>query len=133
MLRRWCVVLGLGLLLVAPLVAQDIPPPLRDWQGWVLHDVPRHGCPFLANQAPGPDSYRCAWPGRLTLDADKDGGRFSLDVHVDAPSWVTLPGDDKHWPQQVDLGNQPATVLQRQGEPMVWLTPGDYQIKGLLP
>ena len=133
MLRRWCILLGLGLLLAAPLLAQEIPPPLRDWQGWVLHDVPRHDCPFLANQMPGADSYRCAWPGRLTLDAGKDGGRFSLDVHVDAPSWVALPGDHRHWPQQVNLGRQPATVLEHQGEPMLWLAPGDYQIDGLLP
>ncbi len=133
MLRRLSVLLGLGLLLAAPLLAQDIPPPLRDWQGWVLHDVPRHDCPFLANQMPGSDSYQCAWPGRLTLDAGKDGGRFGLDVHVDAPSWVALPGDSRHWPQQVSLGKQPATVLQHDGGPMVWLAPGDYQIHGVLP
>ncbi len=133
MLRRWCIWLGLGLLLAAPLLAQDIPPPLRDWQGWVLHDVPRHDCPFLASQVPGADSYRCAWPGRLTLDAGKDGGRFSLYVHVDAPGWVALPGDQRAWPQQVSLGQQPATVLEHQGEPMVWLAPGDYRIDGLLP
>ncbi|MEO6799117.1 MAG: hypothetical protein ABI178_04200 [Rhodanobacter sp.] len=133
MLRRWCILLGLGLLLAAPLLAQEIPPPLRDWQGWVLHDVPQHDCPFLANQVPGPGSYRCAWPGRLTLDADKDGARFHLGVHVDALSWVALPGDHRHWPQQVSLGKLPATVLQRQGEPMLWLAPGDYEIDGVLP
>ncbi|MGS1120176.1 hypothetical protein [Rhodanobacter sp. UC4436_H3] len=133
MLRRLCILLSLGLLLAAPLAAQDIPPPLRDWQGWVLHDVPGHACPFLANQAPGEDSYRCAWPGRLALDADENGGRFSLEVHVDAPSWVALPGDTRHWPQQVNLGNRPATVLQHQGEPMLWLEPGDYRIHGELP
>ena len=121
------------MLLAAPLAAQDIPPPLRDWQGWVLHDVPGHACPFLANQAPGGDSYRCAWPGRLELDADEDGGRFSLEVHVDAPSWVALPGDGRHWPQQVSLGSRPATVLEHQGEPMLWLEPGDYRIQGALP
>ncbi len=133
MLRRLCALLGLGLLLAAPLLAQDIPPPLHDWQGWVLHDVPEHACPFVANQMPGSDSYRCAWPGQLTLDADKNGGRFSLGVHVDAPSWVALPGDERAWPQQVSLGQQPATVLDHQGAPMVWLAPGDYQIHGLLP
>ncbi len=133
MLRRSSVLLVLGMLLAAPLLAQDIPPPLRDWQGWVLHDVPQHDCPFLANQMPGSDSYQCAWPGRLTLDAGKDGGHFSLDVHVDAPSWVALPGDSRHWPQQVSLGKQPATVLQHGGEPTLRLAPGDYQIHGVLP
>ena len=132
MLARMLGLLGLWLLLAAPSPAQDVPPPLRDWQGWVLHDVPQHDCPFLANQAP--DSGRqCAWPGRLILDAGKDGARFSLDVHVDAPSWVALPGDARNWPQQVSTDNQRATVLQRGGQPMLWLTPGDYQLRGTLP
>jgi hypothetical protein len=141
MLRRSPGLLGFGLLgllwllLAAPLLAQDVPPPLRDWQAWVLHDVPRHDCPFLANQIPSSyeASYQCAWPGRLTLDASQDGGRFSLNVHVDAPCWVALPGDEKNWPQQVSTNNQPATVLQRGGQPMVWLMPGDYQLRGTLP
>ncbi|OOG42592.1 hypothetical protein [Rhodanobacter sp. C05] len=138
MLRRSPGLLGFGLLslwllLATTLLAQDVPPPLRDWQGWVLHDVPRHDCPFLANQMPNEGSYQCAWPGRLTLDASQDGGHFSLNVHVDAPSWVALPGDDKNWPQQVSTNNQPAIVLQRGGQPMLWLAPGDYQLRGSLP
>ncbi len=133
MLARTLGLLGLWLLLAAPLPAQDVPPPLRDWQGWVLHDVPQHACPFLATQMPNAGGYQCAWPGRLTLDAGKDGGRFSLDVHVDAPSWVALPGDAKNWPQQVSANNQPAAVLQRGDQPMLWLAPGDYQLRGNLP
>ncbi|GAA0889778.1 hypothetical protein [Rhodanobacter soli] len=133
MLARMLGLLGLWWLLAAPLPAQEVPPPLRDWQGWVLHDVPQHDCPFLATQAPSAGSYQCAWPGRLVLDAGKDGGRFSLDVHVDAPSWVALPGDARSWPQQVSANNQPATVLERDGVPMLWLVPGDYQLRGSLP
>lgn len=133
MLVRTLGLLGLCLLLAAPLSAQDVPPPLRDWQGWVLHDVPQHDCPFLATQMPNAGNHLCAWPGRLTLDAGKDGGRFSLDAHVDAPSWVALPGDAKSWPQQVSANNQPATVLEREGVPMLWLAPGDYQLRGSLP
>lgn len=139
MLRRSPGLPGLGLLgllwflLVTPLLAQDMPPALHDWQGWVLHDVPQHDCPFLANQMPGDGSYQCAWAGRLTLDAVEDGGRFSLDVHVDAPGWVALPGDARNWPQQVSINKQAATVLQRADVPMLWLAPGDYQLSGSLP
>lgn len=133
MLARTLGWLGLCWLLAAPLPAQEVPPALRDWQGWVLHDVPQHDCPFLATQLPNAGNRQCAWPGRLLLDAGKDGGRFSLDVHVDAPAWVALPGDARSWPQQVSANNQPATVLQRGDQPMLWLTPGDYQLRGTLP
>ena len=133
MLARMLGLLGLWWLLATPLPAQEVPPPLRDWQGWVLHDVPQHDCPFLATQTPDAGNHLCAWPGRLVLDAGKDSGRFSLDVHVDAPSWVALPGDARSWPQQVSANNQPATVLERDGVPMLWLVPGDYQLRGSLP
>ena len=133
MLARLIGLLGLGLLLAAPSAAQDVPPPLHDWQDWVLHDVPQHACPFPANQTPDAGSYRCAWPGRLTLDAGKDGAGFSLDVHVDAPSWVALPGDERAWPQSVTSDKQPVVVLQHDGQPMVWLVAGDYQLHGTLP
>ncbi len=134
MLARTLGMLGLWWLLAAPLPAQEVPSALRDWQGWVLHDVPQHDCPWLASQAPNAGGNRqCAWPGRLLLAADRDGGRFALDVHVDAPSWVALPGDTRSWPQQVSANSQPATVLQRDDQPMVWLAPGDYQLRGMLP
>ena len=133
MLGRSLAALALCWLFAAPLMGQDIPPPLRDWQGWVLHEVPQHGCPFLASQLPDAASRQCAWPGQLTLQADQDGGRFELDVQVDAPSWVALPGDARHWPQQVTSNNQPAIVLQRAGQPALWLPPGSYQLRGTLP
>ncbi len=132
MVRRSLVLLVGWLLLIASVVAQDVPPALRDWQGWVLHDVPQHGCPVLAN--PMSDAGNtCIWPGRLALNAGKDAASFSLGVHVDAPSWVALPGGARNWPQQVNVNRQSATVLQREDQPMLWLTPGDYQVTGMLP
>ena len=133
MFRRLCIWLVLGLLLALPLLAQEVPPPLQDWQAWVLHDRPEHACPVVSNAAPGRDSYRWAWPGKLTLDARADGARFTLGVRVDAPSWVALPGGLTYWPQQVSVNGQLATVLQHAHEPMLWLAPGDYQVRGTLP
>ncbi|GLQ95294.1 hypothetical protein [Dyella acidisoli] len=131
-MRRWKGLLGL-LFVVSPLLAQDVPPALRDWQGWVLHDVPQHGCPFLANSRPDAGSYQCIWPGRLSIDAGKNGGHFSLDVHVDAASWVGLPGDEHSWPQQVVVNNKAWPVLNRDGQPALRLEPGEYTIQGNLP
>lgn len=133
MLRGWLGVLMGGLLIATVSWAQDVPPPLHDWQAWVLHDAPEHACPFLATRTPGPGSYQCVWPGRLTLQADGAGAKFDLAVHVDAPSWVALPGGAWHWPQDVGVDNQPAVVLQHDGQPMLRLQPGDYRIHGELP
>jgi hypothetical protein len=133
MIRRTLGLLGLWLLLAVPSLAQQLPPPLQNWQDWVLHDVPQHDCPFLANQMPGADSYQCSWPGELMLVAGADGATFSMVVHVDAPDWISLPGDSRNWPQQVSVNKAPATVLQRAGAPSLWLAPGDYQLTGQLP
>jgi hypothetical protein len=130
-MRRWIGMFGL-LWMVAPLCAQDVPPALRDWQGWVLHDVPEHACPFLANRDPGVGNYQCIWPGRLNLDANKDGGRFSLDVHVDAAGWVDIPGDEHSWPQQVVVNDKAVPVLAHAGHAALWLEPGDYTVRGTL-
>jgi hypothetical protein len=131
-MRRWIGIVSL-LCMATPLFAQDVPPALRDWQDWVLHDVPQHACPFLANSNPGAGNYQCIWPGRLNLDANKDGGRFLLTVHVDAAGWVDVPGDEHSWPQQVQVNDKPATVLSRDGHPALWLEPGDYTLRGTLP
>ncbi|MBP1473545.1 hypothetical protein J7I44_04490 [Frateuria sp. MAH-13] len=123
----------MSLLLAAPAGAQQLPPPLRDWQDWVLHQVPAHACPRLAH-APGQgDAWQCAWPGRLALAADATGGRFTLDARADAPAWIALPGDARHWPEQVRLDGQPAVVLTRDDQPMVHVSPGDHRLEGLLP
>lgn len=120
-------------LLVAPAMAQDIPPPLKDWQDWVLHDVPQHACPVLSSVGGTTLQRECAWPGKLTLDAGKDGARFGLDVHVDGRSWVALPGDARNWPQQVSANGKPMVVLDHEGTPSLQLEPGDYALRGTLP
>lgn len=129
MLARLIGFLGLVLVVAAPLAAQDVPPPLRDWQGWVLHDAPDHACPLLATDA----ARACVWPGKLTIDAGAQGGGFAFAVHLDAPDWVALPGGTRHWPQGVTVGGKPGVVLDRDGVPAVRLAAGDYDLRGSLP
>ena len=118
----------------APPEEAAIPSVLKDWRVWVLKDLDYRGCPFLATQAPGDaNAYLCAWPGRLALNAAGSGVHFSVHWRVDAASWVILPGDAAHWPQQVAVNNQHQPVLVRGDQPALWLTPGSYEIAGDIP
>ncbi|HSN01465.1 MAG TPA: hypothetical protein VLS52_10700, partial [Rudaea sp.] len=112
----------------------SLPPALRDWRAWVMHDLDYRACPFLATRAPNAaDDFVCAWPGTLHLDANSRGAEFSIGWRVEAPSWIHLPGDARHWPQQVAVNGQAQPVLDHGGTPALWLTPGNYAIKGSIP
>lgn len=129
-------VLFLPALLDAQTAAPDaaIPPALRDWRAWSMKDLEYRACPFLASSsAKSPGDFVCAWPGRLTLASAADGAGFSVHWHVEAPSWIMLPGDGEHWPQQVAANAQHVPVLLHGGRPALWLTPGTYEINGRIP
>lgn len=112
----------------------QIPPELRDWRPWVLHDLEYRTCPFLATGMPkAPDDFVCAWPGTLHLDANATGAAFSISWRVQAPSWVYLPGNAQQWPQQVTVNAQAQPVLEHDNAPALWLAPGSYAIKGAIP
>ena len=112
----------------------SIPPALRDWRPWVTKDLDYRACPFLANSAPAaPGDFVCAWPGRLTLSSNADGAAFSVHWRVEAPSWVPLPGDEEHWPQQVSINGQRQPVLLQGGLPRLWLVAGSYEVTGRIP
>jgi hypothetical protein len=113
-----------------------LPPSLRDWQGWVLQGEEFRRCPFVASSdvEPGepisPDDYRCTWPERLALTVDARGGTFSQRWQVHAESWVSLPGDEEHWPRDVRLNGAPAAVVAHDDRPALRLAPGSYTISG---
>ncbi|MBB1126668.1 hypothetical protein [Thiospirillum jenense] len=131
------VLLFIGLMILFTVTAHhaaaappDIPPPLAPWVDWVLHDNDTRACPLAVNS----DERQCRWNGALQLWLNHNGGRFShtwqLYPAPEREQWVTLPGDDVHWPQQVQVDDVPAVVLRRDGRPMVKLTSGSHQISG---
>lgn len=130
-MRKWLMGCGLLFIWLSPVVAQKIPAALDGWQGWVLHDQPQHGCPFLTGSMPAPNSRRCLWPQQLKLEVSKDGGRFQVRVDVDAESWLVLPGDSRHWPQQVTDRGKPVPVHDRNGTPTLYLSTGQHQLAGV--
>lgn len=112
----------------APLAPQDVPEPLRPWVKWVLQDHKVQDCPFLYTDNGQP---RCLWPSRLDLTLHARGGEFSQQWLVFAEEWLTLPGEPEHWPQEVKINNQAASVTERDGRPQIRVQPGTHTIKGL--
>lgn len=113
----------LGFLLTLPAAAgplqrDQVPASLQPWVDWALRDAESARCPLLYNQA---EQRRCVWPSVLTLDLRADGGDFTQRWTVDAPAWLFLPGERRHWPQNVRLDDQPLPVLERDGHPALRL------------
>ncbi|MDD1612073.1 MAG: hypothetical protein LUQ57_02925 [Methylococcaceae bacterium] len=123
---------GFSAVPAAPLTPERTPEPLQPWISWALHDSPEHECPFVYNSF---DEKHCFWPTELTLDLREERATFAMQISVFQDSWVTLPGDDRHWPQAVTLNDGPAQVVNRNGLPSLKLDkgraePNVYQIKG---
>ncbi|WP_116475483.1 hypothetical protein [Zobellella maritima] len=110
-----------------PLNPEQVPTPLQPWVDWVLHGEEQRHCPFVYNR--GLD-YRCAWPTRLNLDLNNSGGQFSQHWRLYREGWVQLPGDERHWPQQITINGEPAVVSADRGSPRIRLAAGDHRVEG---
>jgi hypothetical protein len=106
----------------------EIPDSLKPWVDWVLHDheeeylcIPQHN---------DRSQLRCSWPTELTLSLNDKGGTFAQQWFVKYESWITLPGNDLHWPQNVRVNNKPVVVLKKDGQPKIKFQKGIYEIKG---
>src|SRR5262249_44879826 len=73
----------------------------------------------------------CAWPGRLTLDLDGKGGRFTQQWALYREAWVRLPGDSARWPQEVRVDGKPQPVAASEGAPAVRLGKGKHEVSGV--
>ena len=107
---------------------ESLPPSLREWASWVMHDEKDALCPFLQ----GSETRACAWPGRLALTLDDKGGRFSQSFKVfGRDAWLPLPGEPKRWPQHVQVDGRPAVVVSDAEEnPTVLLSAGEHSVTG---
>ena len=111
----------------ARITRDELPQDLKDWSGWVLYQQQEMTCPFLHSQ---PDAHWCAWPTALELSLADTGGRFTQQWQVHVESWITLPGDARHWPQDVTVNDAPASVTGHDGRPAIRLGPGRQQVSG---
>jgi hypothetical protein len=107
-----------------PIEPRELPPELRPWVPWVLDTVPGYGCPRVQGRPV------CVWPGRLRLELDGRGGRFSLDFRADRESDLPLPGTKERWPLDVSLDGRAAPVFERSGVPSLRVPPGRHRVGG---
>ena len=105
------------------------PEALRPWTSWVLAGHADALCPSLQGS---PELVRCAWPSSLSLSLHEKGGRFEQRVHLDAPSWVALPGDLVRWPLDLVENGKKLVVVENDSAPSVELAPGEHTISGNL-
>lgn len=108
--------------------ALDMPQELAEWKSWVLYGHEEAGCPADYHKA---DRHRCLWPSRFRLDADSHSARFEQEWRVFAATWASLPGSQGMWPNEVLVDGAPIPVVERDGAPVIWLTPGKHTGSGV--
>lgn len=107
--------------------AKAVPKVLEPWTAWALAGKEAQLCPTLEG---GSGETRCIWPSQLELALDDTRGAFTQSWHVETKTFVSLPGDDKRWPQSVTVDGKPGVVVPRGGAPSVELDAGDHVLKG---
>lgn len=106
----------------------DVPEALKPWEGWARWGSEGESAPasYVDGKTPIP-----FWPSRLALAVEPSGGSFSQEVTVYAETWVPLPGSRDAWPQEVKVNNALATVIERDGRPVVKLPVGTRKLEGV--
>ena len=131
-IKAWMQTAELALLCNAAAQAQSpIPNELEGWQNWVQDGQAFRHCPFLANTDGSSESNRiCAWPGRLTLELNQRGGRFTQTWESYSEGWLPVPGNLEYWPSAVTVSGVVAAVVARDGIPQIRASEGTFTIAG---
>jgi hypothetical protein len=130
MRKAWLggVAMWFGLLMCGAARAADpVPPALQDWRDWVLQGHETRACPVRDGEEVAPD---CRWPGRLALEIDAQGARFSQLWTLDVAQRVPLPGDAQVRPIEVQVDGRDAPVVLVDGVPMLALEAGRWRVDG---
>jgi len=104
----------------------DIPPALKSWEAWVLHDVKDKECPkhYERNEA------ICEYPSKLEVEVKENTLSFRLYVKIFKNKHkLSLPYVYEHWIKNVFANGEEQVVLGKQ-KPFLLLDKGAYVIKG---
>jgi hypothetical protein len=109
----------------------SVPQVLKSWEPWVMYGEEYRRCPLRNGVAPEDSSgFECRWPGRLRLSVASGGGEFAQRWRLYAEDWITLPGDETHWPENVAVDGAPAAVVAYEGAPRIRLGRGAHEVRG---
>lgn len=110
---------------------QTTPESLQPWVPWVMVGNEEIQCPFINHSDYSKtQNHICAWGGPLTLDAHDNGGKFTQSWQVLTKSFIPLPGDRLSWPQQIVVNQKAVAVIEHNGQAVVQLEAGKYQLEG---
>lgn len=124
-------------------LSMTLPNELAAWLPWVQQRHPSSVCPWH----PERETRQCSWPVRTDIELHPAKGRFRTEVLMYSAGWIALPGDTRHWPQQVQIEPLPLTghyatianpaaapaqalIRDQQGQPQLQLPAGRWQISG---
>lgn len=111
-----------------PLDNKDVPDPLKSWIPWALQGYENADCPYIYNQA---NATICAWATDLGVNLHKSGGHFTQQWEIFAPSWLRLPGDQRHWPQNIRVNGKSTAVTPLPDQsPGLFIKKGRVRIEG---
>lgn len=130
MLKKWMSFLLLACSSIASSAAEfpvsAVPDPLKAWVPWALDGVENAGCP----QQGQANDKQCVWPGVLEIKAHAQGASFTQELEVLRDTWVYLPGNALHWPQDVSVDGKAQPVIAREELPIIKLTRGTHKLAG---
>ena len=131
-MTTWMRTLALALLCHTLAQAETpIPKELEGWQPWVEYGQEFRRCPFLAGTDGSEEGNRiCAWPGRLNLELNQGGGRFTQTWISYTDGWLSLPGNLEYWPSAVTVNGAAAAVVAVDGVPEIRVQAGTFLLAG---
>lgn len=130
MKRYFCLILML--LLTAPSYGSSdnntvmTPKSLEMWQGWIIHSHPELNCSL----GPKQENRNCQWRSPLNVVVSGKIIAFNQAVTLEKEDWISLPGEEKSWPQNVRINGKQAKVMSHDNFPALFLKPGSYDIQG---
>ncbi|WMW81930.1 hypothetical protein RF679_06500 [Undibacterium cyanobacteriorum] len=105
----------------------SVPDPLKTWIPWVLDQQANLNCPHPFDS----DEVRsCQWPSVLELKVGAKGAEFTQTWQVFGDTWISLPGDEHHWPLDVLVDGKALPVISQAGKPSIRLDRGTYKVSG---